>query len=154
MFPSPRNQSIDLQCKSMDWFLWVEHCHERRLILFCFYFYFLSSFINTVMRNISYRDFLFFPATFIIIYHMAFTQRRLKLGVIFASNSNRMLIYKFFFTLAEIMQYKAWMNHYGQFLKPFIYFVKGNQKEPLIFQKHTLLPFLMMITETICLFFH
>ena len=98
------------------------------------YFYLLTSFINTVMRNISYRYFLFFSRHF---YY-----RRLKLVVIFESNSITMSIYKF-------------MNESLQAIHQvlYLYFVKGNQNELLISQKRTLLPFLPMTIEsqkTVC----
>ena len=86
------------------------------------------------MRNISYRYFLFFSRHF---YY-----RRLKLGVIFESNSITMSIYKF-------------MNESLQAIHQvlYLYFVKGNQNELLISQKRTLLPFLPMTIEsqkTVC----
>lgn len=97
MLPSFRNQSNHLQCKSIDksidCSLWGEPCHEKKLILFHFYFYLFTSFINAVRRNIFYRYFLFFHITFIIIYHIVFIQKLLKLGAIFASNSNTMFIF-------------------------------------------------------------
>ena len=156
MLPSSRNQSNHLQCKSIDksidCSLWGEPCHEKKLILFHFYFYLFTSFINAVKRNISYRYFLFFHITFIIIYHIVFIQKLLKLGAIFASNSNTMFIFTRF--LSSFLLLQKWSNIKHEWItagdsSSFISISHRRQpKQAFNLQKQILSSFFLMIIKS------
>ena len=139
---------------TIDCSLWGEPCHEKKLILFRFYFYLFTSFINAVRRNISYRYFLFFHITFIIIYHSFYPKTVENWCHICEQQQHNVHFHKVTRFLISFLLLQKWSNIKHEWItagdsSSFISISHRRQpKQAFNLQKHILSSFFLMIIKS------